>query len=58
MPKYDYKCPECGKIEEWEHSIQAEVTFDCGDCYVTTHKTFTATPAIFKGQGWAAKDKR
>lgn len=53
MPKYDFKCPSCGSIEEYEHSVNDDPTLECEDCCVEVKKMFTATPAIFKGQGWS-----
>lgn len=52
MPKYDYKCPSCGVIEEYEHSIKEEPVLECGKCFVQVRKVFSATSAVFKGGGW------
>lgn len=31
MPRYDYKCPECGKIEEHIHSFNETPVYKCED---------------------------
>ena len=55
MPKYDYKCDNCGEIQEAEHPMAETLDFHaCPDCNEgLLHKVFSATPAVFKGQGWA-----
>ena len=54
MPNYDYKCPECGQTEVIHHSIQdSDNSYHCPECDWVMKKVFSATPAVFKGQGWA-----
>lgn len=55
MPKYDYKCDGCGEVEEAEHSMSETLDYHaCRNCETgLLHKVFTATPAVFKGGGWA-----
>ncbi len=54
MPKYDYKCDNCEEILEAEHSMADTLDFHgCEKCNEgLLHKVFSATPAVFKGQGW------
>lgn len=65
MPTYQYRCPECKKVQELEASIHdgpAEPWL-CFDCtlssvpprYVRMRRVWSAVPAIFRGGGWASK---
>ncbi len=53
MPKYDYKCPQCSRIEEVEHSMDDTPVIDCAFCHKPCRKVFNPTPSVFKGTGWA-----
>jgi putative FmdB family regulatory protein len=55
MPNWDFKCPLCEGVTE--HFIENnEAVFPvCETCKVTLTKLFSATPAHFKGGGWAGK---
>lgn len=63
MPRYQYKCPRCGTVEEQTHGMQEDPEYKCGMfltdekafCGGILKKVFSATPAIFKGGGWAGK---
>lgn len=54
MPRYDYRCPDCGTTEEWTFSLDelgrlCEVVCACG---AVMRRVFSAVPAIFKGSGF------
>lgn len=62
MPKYDYKCPECGHEEEIEHSME-ECSLDrvCVDIRCSNpavmHRVLRKAPtAVFLGPGFACND--
>lgn len=52
MPTYDYRCEKCQMTVEVMHSV-SEHGPKC--CEQPMNKLFSATPAIFKGDGWGGK---
>ncbi len=55
-PRYDFKCPKCDATEEHSFSIHEDHKPLCADCGVLMAKQITeATPAHFKGRGWAGR---
>ena len=57
-PTYDFQCPRCAaRIEQRRDFADTSPAPWCGDCCVEMSKVFTATPAIFKGKGWAKVPK-
>ena len=59
MPIYDYRCSSCGKTTEVIHGIDAPIPRFCPACGAegTLRKTFAAPAVLFKGSGWAKKDR-
>ena len=57
MPTYEFKCPECGEIEELITSVYSNHSVWCVDCGVDMEKQFSNVGVIFKGDGWAGKSK-
>ena len=57
MPAYEYICEMCTKVETIHRSIDDKLARDpyCANCTIPMKRLFTATPAIFKGNGWGAK---
>lgn len=53
MPKYDYKCNVCGMTQEIHREFGEDFEPTC--CQSTMSRVWTATPAHFKGGGWAGK---
>ena len=53
MPRYTYKCNNCGYTEEAEHGIHADVTIRCPMDEEVMHRVIFAVGAQFKGDGWA-----
>jgi putative FmdB family regulatory protein len=59
MPIYDYLCSNCGQTTEVIHGIDAPVPRFCPVCGAegTLRKTIAAPAVLFKGSGWAKKDR-
>ena len=59
MPIYDYLCSNCGQKTEFIHGIDAPAPRFCPACGAegTLRKTFAAPAVLFKGSGWAKKDR-
>src|SRR4029079_3028082 len=59
MPIYDYLCSNCGQKTEVIHGINAPGPRYCPACGAegTLRKTFAAPAVLFKGSGWAKKDR-
>ena len=59
MPIYDYHCSSCGQTTEVIHGIDAPAPRFCPSCGAegTLRKTFAAPAVLFKGSGWAKKDR-
>lgn len=56
MPRYDYRCDNCLVTTEVQRSFHIEPEAPlCPKCDKPMQRVFDATPAIFKGDGWAAK---
>jgi putative FmdB family regulatory protein len=58
MPIYQYKCSECGNIEEHLEKINAVYDHRCGRCHQTTLERTVTAPAgfEFKGSGFYQTD--
>ena len=59
MPIYDYHCSNCGQTTEVIHGIEAPAPRFCPVCGAegTLRKAFAAPAVLFKGSGWAKKDR-
>jgi putative FmdB family regulatory protein len=59
MPIYDYMCSNCGQTTEVIHGIHAPAPSFCPACGAegTLRKAFAAPAVLFKGSGWAKKDR-
>lgn len=60
MPIYDYSCRACGHVTEVIHGINEESPRFCPACGAegTLKKAFAAPAVVFKGSGWAKKDRK
>lgn len=57
-PAYDFQCPSCSSVIEVTRAFSDNSADpQCADCSVEMNKVFTATPAIFRGNGWAKVPK-
>jgi putative FmdB family regulatory protein len=50
MPRYDYKCDQCGGTQEIERSFGDNTEPIC--CQTTMIRVWSATPVHFKGDGF------
>jgi putative FmdB family regulatory protein len=59
MPIYDYVCEACGHRLEVMHGVDAPGPATCPACGASPMRKAIAAPAVvFKGSGWAKKDRR
>lgn len=59
MPKYDFRCKECGKEFEKLTTPQAIKDVKCLECgSANTHKLLSAPSIILKGGGFYKTDSR
>ena len=58
MPTYDYVCHHCGHRFEVIHGVHADGPAHCPVCGKgPVRKAFSAPSIVFKGSGWAKKDR-
>ncbi|MFI5226517.1 MAG: FmdB family zinc ribbon protein [Candidatus Limnocylindrales bacterium] len=58
MPLYDYVCAACGHRVEVAHGIYDRGPAQCPNCHAhALRKAITAPAIVFKGSGWAKKDR-
>lgn len=58
MPTYDYVCHHCGHRFEVIHGVHADGPATCPVCHKgPVRKAFSAPSIVFKGSGWAKKDR-
>ncbi len=60
MPSYDFRCPECGETLTVTASIKEISNFrpTCLVCKGDMRRVFNPANIVFKGEGWACKDKK
>lgn len=56
VPLYSFKCPRCGRIEERLQSGFEPITPRC-DCGPWMILQLTSSAIVFKGKGWAKRDR-
>lgn len=55
MRIYEYECPECGRIEQYDTTMQNLIcTFKHSVVFMKRKYNFGV---VLKGSGWASKDK-
>lgn len=59
MPTYDYRCNACGQRVEVVHGVHAHGPKVCPSCGAegSMRKLLSAPAIVFKGSGWAKKDR-
>lgn len=59
MPTYDYVCSNCGHRFEVIHGVFGTGPTECPNCHAhgTLRKAIAAPTIVFKGTGWAKKDR-
>ncbi len=58
MPKYDYRCSECGHVYEKREGFDAPSVQTCPQCAGTARRVLTPPAIVFKGSGWYVTDHR
>jgi putative FmdB family regulatory protein len=59
VPTYEYRCSSCGERLEIVHSIHGGPPETCPSCGArdTLRKSFAPPAIVFKGSGWAKKER-
>ena len=57
MPIYEFKCDKCDGITDVALGFDEPKDVLCVNCGLKMWRVWTATPAHFKGEGWASKEK-
>jgi putative FmdB family regulatory protein len=58
MPKYDYRCNDCGHVYEKREGFDAPSVQACPQCAGTARRVLTPPAIVFKGSGWYVTDHR
>lgn len=58
MAVYDYRCSECGRVEEIEKPMLAIVEVTCSSCDHSMIRVWHPTAVSFKGSGFYRTDSR
>jgi putative FmdB family regulatory protein len=56
VPRYDYTCAN-GHIVEVMHGVNDPGPARCDECGLPMRKLISRTAIVFKGSGWAKKDR-
>ncbi len=57
MPIYEYVCNNCGHRMEVMHGVHDRGPASCAVCGGQVRKAFSAPAVVFKGTGWAKKER-
>ncbi|HEX8938918.1 MAG TPA: FmdB family zinc ribbon protein [Candidatus Limnocylindrales bacterium] len=57
MPIYDYVCSSCGHRMEVVHGVHGHGPSTCPVCGGPMRKAFAPPAVVFKGSGWARKER-
>lgn len=57
MPFYDYKCTSCGNRIEVIHGVNDPGPGACDRCGGPMRKMLSSPSIVFKGSGWAKKER-
>ena len=57
MPTYDYECRNCGNRVEVLHGVNDSGPTSCTVCGGPMRKLLSSPAIVFKGSGWAKKDR-
>ena len=59
MPVYLYRCDKFGGGgEERQHPMSSTESQRCGNCGRVMRLLYSAPATVYKGTGWAKKDRR
>ena len=56
MPRYDYRCTDCGHEFEVKQSFSDEPVAACPLCDVESRRVIHSVPVVFKGSGFYVND--
>ena len=56
MPRYDYRCQQCGETFELRQGFDADPVTDCHVCGGQSHRLIHSVPVMFKGSGFYVND--
>lgn len=56
MPLYEYKCEQCGRVNEVIQKFSDEPLTACEVCQGAVHRLMSAPALQFKGTGWYITD--
>jgi len=56
MPLYEYKCNQCGAVEEVIQKVSDKPLETCRKCGGIMHKVISSPAIQFKGSGWYVND--
>ena len=56
MPRYDYRCSDCGHEFEIKQSFSDEPVAGCPLCGVESRRVIHSVPVVFKGSGFYVND--
>ncbi len=57
MPVYDYVCRNCGQVVEVIHPVTGSGPSACERCGGDMRRALSAPAIVFKGSGWAKKER-
>lgn len=58
MPKYQYRCDDCGADLEVTQKFTDDALTECPECEGRLKKVFSAVGVVFKGSGFYKTDSR
>lgn len=58
MPKYQYRCDDCGADLEVFQKFTDDALTECPECEGRLKKVFSAVGVVFKGSGFYKTDSR
>src|SRR5438874_967395 len=58
MPRYDYRCNDCGVVYEKREGFDAPALQTCPECSGAARRVLTPPAIVFKGSGWYVTDSR
>lgn len=58
MARYDYHCPSCGALFEFEHPMGERPRVVCPSCGSEAERVFDPSGIVFKGSGFYNTDMR
>ena len=58
MATYEYKCSECGHLEQHERGINdPDPGYECATCKIDLKRVYSIGNPVFKGSGFYRTDK-